>query len=345
MQGGQPPPPIGDPGGTAPPPRGVPAAWDRTDSEKRADQRASASSSGAADAPNRPMPRDGDPAAHGNLPVSSDAVASAEAGMYADEDSAYAHHHTHTGNDETAYAEAGDDGSGAVQPIEGDIPRPAGAPGRPFTRRMDRAGKDGKGNKGRKVVYVDHHHVHHHHHFHEPSDWGGPGSIPPNAERQSLELTCETDAERAKSLSGAGAAFQRKPPGHNVGASVRPGGGGRVASARVGTAGSAKPSSASRLSGPEAELVYTAESLFSRDACWPLTMSTTLRTSTGSSSTSPSAGSKQLLPLSEYLSLVSQLTPETRLKFSPYGVPRSARATAGAFGALNGPFGSARGIR
>jgi hypothetical protein len=39
---------------------------------------------------------------------------------------------------------------------------------------------------------------------------------------------------------------------------------------------------------------------------------------------------KQSLPLSEYLNLISQLSPESRLKFSPYGVPKSNRANAGA---------------
>lgn len=250
--------------------------------------------------------------------------------------------------DHTARGGSSSRGSGsdvAVQQLGEDIPRPTAAPGRPFTRRM-RESQNSKGKaevpRGKKIVYVDHHHVHHHHHFHGACDWGGPGNIPPKAERQPLELSAEADSERTRVPSGVGSSL--KAPSHAVGGRARPGVGrhvGGFSSARVGTAGMAKPSSAFRPTGPDSELVYTAQSLFDRDACWPNTVSTASRSGTGGSIAAP-GDAKSKLPLSEYLSLVSQLTPQTRLKFSPYGVPRSARATAGAVGAFEGPFGSAR---
>jgi hypothetical protein len=90
-----------------------------------------------------------------------------------------------------------------------------------------------------------------------------------------------------------------------------------------------KPASASRSTGADADVGCMPEAHFYRDGCWPYTMSTNIHTGTAGSIMSQTTGSKQLLPLSEYLSLVSKLPPQTRLKFSPYGVPRSARATMG----------------
>lgn len=225
---------------------------------------------------------------------------------------------------------------------EGSCPRPtappAGFPGRPLTRRMREAQQvqqaeaaKAQAARGRKVTYVDHHHVHHHHHFHGPSDWGGPGDVPPEAERQSLEVSAEADAERARAASSGSPRKTARAHVYAGGGRTRPVGGGRgghgVPGVRDATAESSKPSSALRAAGFDANVDFNAEALFSRDGFWP--SSSSVRTGTACSTIAPTAA-KQMLPLSEYLRLVSQLAPETRLKFSPYGVPRTARVALGA---------------
>jgi len=204
--------------------------------------------------------------------------------------------------------------------------------------------------RGRRVVYVDHHHVHHHHHFHPSSEWGNPGDVPPEADRKDLELRAEEDAERARApaarskASGSHNARSRDGSLQKVG-SAR----GRAPRSREATAGSRSLTSGSSSRGQiksastltaglwAQDTEFTAESLVCRDSGPPWTGSTTSAfgsvsyggTSLGETSVHTTIGTgkpKQLLSLTEYLSLISQLTPETRLKFSPYGVPRSARA-------------------
>lgn len=243
-----------------------------------------------------------------------------------------------------------------------DFPRRPVAPdGRPVTRRTKeamlaeaQAGGAERTIRGRRVVYVDHHHVHHHHHFHPASEVGNgsPGDVPPEADRKDLELRAEEDAERVR----AHAARSKASDSHSARSrdgSLRKVGSyrGRTPRSREATAGSRSLTSASSSRGqlksastsltagfwpPDTE--FTAESLFCRDSGAPWTGSTTASTfggvsvggtSLGETSVHTTIGTgkpKQLLSLSEYLSLISQLTPETRLKFSPYGVPRSARA-------------------
>eukprot|EP00427_Karlodinium_veneficum_P068193 CAMPEP_0169314192 /NCGR_PEP_ID=MMETSP1017-20121227/4975_1 /TAXON_ID=342587 /ORGANISM="Karlodinium micrum, Strain CCMP2283" /LENGTH=258 /DNA_ID=CAMNT_0009408091 /DNA_START=54 /DNA_END=827 /DNA_ORIENTATION=+ len=208
--------------------------------------------------------------------------------------------------------------SASGQPSENqaefDMPRPAAAPGRPLTRRM----RDGYGSmerqtaQSRKVVYVDHHHVHHHHHFHEAGEGGKLGSIPSEGERQNLELEAEAGVERARGPPySTSQAFPRKAgvgQGQSRSNDVRRFHG----SVRVGIAG---PKSKQYLLSPPptADGIYTAESLFSRDPCWPVGMpSTGMRTCTVS--TSENSNAAQSLPLGEYLNLISQLKPESRLK-------------------------------
>lgn len=221
----------------------------------------------------------------------------------------------------------------ATQQAAGVSQRPAVAAGRPFTRRMREAqARAQQGNRSRRVVYVDHHHVHHHHHFHGASSWGGPGDIPAEPERQPLELSAEADAEHARVVR---ATTPRKANGAEL-ATSKSSGDSRSAGVAMGpgTADPPKPQ------GLDTELVHTAQALFSRDSTWPSSASANVRACTAAETKA-----KQLLPLSEYLALVSQLTPETRLKFSPYGVPRSARATAGAFGGTPGAISSSRRIQ
>lgn len=235
------------------------------------------------------------------------------------------------------------DNSLTSQPVEGDgkgpsrgqffdESRPVAAPTRPFTRRMrDESLMKGKpldrgSTPARNIVYVDHTHVHHHHHFHGPSAGGGPGSIPPEGDRQALEAAAETDAERSRGPALVGAAKSRNSARR---VEARSTGGSRSArSAHSGTASSWNNRHTSRsMTPPDADRIYTPESFFSRDPpCWPAgimssSTSSAVRTSTGGYGAD--AGTKQSLPLGEYLSLISQLSPESRLKFSPYGVPRS----------------------
>jgi len=278
-----------------------------------------------------PKPQEAGPPSPGGLPPSCDEAptwqyeeSSPQASMCQGPD-AYSHDDPAHGSSSRCNEEVGD------FPAQDEIPRPVGAPGRPSTRRnKDRHAHEREGQvpRGKKVVYVDHHHMHHHHHFHGPGDWGGPGNIPPEMERESLQLAAESDAERGRAPGqGYPQKSQSSVGGGRSMNSAR--GGSRMHSARGNTAGSARLGTAGSLrpTGPDAELIYTAEELFCRDAGWPATFSTSIGAGSNGSVAAPNAG-KQLLPLTEYLSLVSQLAPQTRLKFSPYGVPRSARAAA-----------------
>jgi len=221
--------------------------------------------------------------------------------------------------------------------------RPVGAPGRPFTQRSCRPKLEASMRPasqrtaagGRRIEYVDHHHVHHHHHFHLPSDWGGPGDVPPEPERKELELRAEEDVERAR--GGAAPAHHAGGPGNACRKVSRRGqcgssygvrrfnrGTGRGASPRQGTARSGTRGNLFDTMTPDRE--FTAESLVNRDGGWqPGSTDMSLTSAPATAGTIAGSNAKQRLSLEQYLSLISQLPPQSRLHFSPYSTPHSAR--------------------
>lgn len=204
------------------------------------------------------------------------------------------------------------------------------AAGRPLTRRMRTA------ERARQVVYVEHHHVHHHHHFHKPSDWAGPGAVPPEPERRTKEAQAEAGAEaRGNHAATVGSGAGRRAPG--AGTTTGRGVAGRPRRRPVAATGSLRGGSAAGR-GPTAahphglgldEVNFSAEALVCRDTNWSHGNASGMTFST----TGPVSGllargdaAREKLPLDEYFTLVARLPGESRLKFSPYSVPQSAGA-------------------
>lgn len=222
-------------------------------------------------------------------------------------------------------------------------PEAAGPGPAPGGRREGSAGRrkgggGGAAPPGARIVYVDHHHVHHHHHFHPPAAWGGaPGDVPPEAERGALERHAQQDvedhaqraAQRRNAAAAAGKPRNRAAAGGGRGSMPAPrkawAATGAVGPQRVGTAVGRGPPRQRAVLDVDADV--TAEELMPRDADWPAGSTICFNRSSGPSppGTAGRNAGKGLLPLSDYLGLISQLSPQSRLKFSPYSVPQSAR--------------------
>jgi len=245
-----------------------------------------------------------------------------------------------------------------------ELPRPPGAAGRPQTRRVPRAeGRQSRQQQlkqaGQQVVYVDHHHVHHHHHFHRADAWPGatPGDVPPEPDRRDKEARAQADSEFAHAASamvgGSSTSSTRRGVGGRSTASCGPMRRPCPSTASAMLRGSSRQRARGHSADPSPphlavahavasggvgslalaptamappQMDFSAEALVCRDSCWPesgmtfTTSSVVSQVASGGSKVQP-----RKLPLNEYFSLISRLPGESRLKFSPYSVPRSGR--------------------
>mmetsp|Transcript_53388 Transcript_53388/g.147888 ORF Transcript_53388/g.147888 Transcript_53388/m.147888 type:complete len:325 (-) Transcript_53388:95-1069(-) len=243
------------------------------------------------------------------------------------------------------------------RPAEGRTEAKAGRPARPSARASSGGcqlpvdvNQRAAVRQGRPIVHIGHYHTHHHHHFHLQSDWGGPGSLPPESVRRAREVKAEANAQRAhgavvgaalppRSLPGAAAAFQQRAGS----------GSGTVPKALVAAAlaSVAAPASAGDPAGgepPRASFVDTGTGLSASTAPGAVSAARRAAGVGGSMPKKPTVGcSKQKMPMDEYLALIASLPGERRLQFSPYAVPRSLQFSPYAVPRSRGPASARRG--
>lgn len=192
----------------------------------------------------------------------------------------------------------GDHGANRIKCSTKAVERPQDPAYEPWAKRV--------GAGGRNVVYVDHHHVHHHHHFHGTNDWGSGDDIPPETVCKWLDRKAEIDVEHIHTVKlDSEVVARHKPSTHS---SIR------------------RRKRAQHCEGGDAflpEIDFSAELLVCRDIGTSMTFNgvTSATCVAGNGNTSQ----QEKLPMQEYFALVSQLPMKTRLQFSPYSVPRSAR--------------------